>query len=176
MTLRKQILILVGLSIVLSLGSQAVQKKAVPLWGFPKPIALVQPKAAMAGADAVSPDSAFAPSDSVYAADLSAAMGLYMKRKKANVHFIDARDPKVFADGHIPGATNIPFEQVVQYADSLKKFPKMDLCLLYCDGGDCHLSHDLAEHMLAHGWKRLVVYADEVMSRPRTGPDLFHAL
>jgi rhodanese-related sulfurtransferase len=85
-------------------------------------------------------------------------MGLYMKRKKNNVHFLDAREPELFQAGHIPGARNVPFEQVAKYGDSLKTIPQADLLVLYCDGGDCHQSHDLAEYLLANGWQRVAVY------------------
>ena len=149
---------MVGLSVLLGVGSRVVQDKPTPWWGFPKPIELIKPRMAIAGADAVSPDSAFVAAEKPYDIDLSTVMGLYMKRKKNNVHFIDAREPKIFAEGHIAGADNIPFEQVAAYADSLKKYPKTDLYVLYCDGGDCRLSHDLAESMLGQGWKRLAVY------------------
>ena len=149
---------MVALAVLLGVGARVVQKQSVPFWGFPKPIELIQPKKAFAGAESVSPDSAFAPADKPYEVNLSLVMGLYMKRKKSSIHFIDSREPKLYQEGHIPGAMNIPFEQVSKYVDSLKTLPKHDLVILYCDGGDCHLSHDLAEYMLAEGWNRLAVY------------------
>jgi rhodanese-related sulfurtransferase len=158
MKLSGQVLTVVALSVLLGLGARVVQKQPVPFWGFPKPVELIQPKAAFAGAESISPDSAFAPSDKPYEVDISMAMGLYMKRKKSNIHFIDAREPELYAEGHIPGAQNIPFERIATYGDSLKTLPKSDLFVLYCDGGDCHQSHDLAEYMLANGWQRITVY------------------
>jgi 3-mercaptopyruvate sulfurtransferase SseA len=158
MSLFRQLLLIAGLAVLLGLGTRMVQKTPVPFWGFPKPVDLAQPKAAIAGADTVSPDSAFVPSDKPYRVDLSTMVGLYMKRKKAAIHFIDAREAELFKAGHIPGAVNIPFDRISQYADSLARFPKRELAVLYCDGGDCHQSHDLSEYMLANGWKRLAVY------------------
>jgi len=158
MRLSGQLMAMVLLAVLLGLGARVAQKQSVPFWGFPKPVQLIQPKMAFAGADAVSPDSAFAPSEQPYEVDLSMAMGLFMKRKKSNVHFVDAREPELYLEGHIPGARNIPFEQVANYGDTLKTIPKTDLLLLYCDGGDCHQSHDLAEYLLANGWQRVTVY------------------
>jgi rhodanese-related sulfurtransferase len=159
MSLFRQLLIMTVLSVLLGLGARVVQKPPVPFWGWPKPMELIEPRQALAAADAtVSPDSAFVPADHAYKIDLSTTVGLYMKRKKLNIHFIDARDPKLYAAGHIPGSVNIPFEKIAVYADSLNQFPKADLSVLYCDGGDCHLSLDLAEHMLGKGYKRLAVY------------------
>lgn len=158
MTFLRQLLILVAVSVIFGLGVRITQKTPLPFWGFPKSIQLIQPAMAVTGADVVSPDSAFIASDKIYTVDLSAAVGLYMKRKKSSVQFIDAREPEIFDEGHIPGAINIPFEELNQFADSLELLPKQNLVVFYCDGGDCHLSHDLAEWMLDHGWQRLAVY------------------
>ncbi len=156
MSLSRQLLVLVGVSIILGLGARTVQKSTIPFWGFPKPIELITPREAFAVDDAVSPDSAFAPADKPYAVKLSTVMGLYMKRKKNNVHFVDARESKLYGEGHIPGAVNIPFEHVAE--QEAIAIPKDDLIVVYCDGGDCHLSHDLAAYMLEGGWKRIAVY------------------
>lgn len=159
MGLTRQLFAMVVLAVLLGLGARVVQHRPVPFWGWPRPAELIQPVVPIAGAETtVSPDSAFVPADHAYKIDLSAAIGLYMKSKKNHIHFIDARDPKLYGVGHIPGATNIPFEKLTQYADSLNQFPKSDLSVLYCDGGDCHLSLDLSEYMLGKGWKRIAVY------------------
>jgi rhodanese-related sulfurtransferase len=158
MSLSRQLLIVAGVSIVLGLGARVAQKQTVPFWGFPQPIQLKVVTPDVMGAETVSPDSAFAPSDTPYKIELSTAMGLFMKMKKTNTHFIDARDPQLYAEGHIPGAENIPFEKVGEYAAKLDSIPKTELVVCYCDGGDCHLSHDLAQYMVDAGWKRVAVY------------------
>jgi rhodanese-related sulfurtransferase len=159
MSLARQLLLMAALSVLLGLGARMVQKPPVPFWGFPKNLDLIKPAVPFAEAEStVSPDSAFVPADHAYKIDLSAAVSLYMRRKKLNIHFIDARDPKLYVAGRIPGAVNIPFEKIATYGDSLNQFPKTDLTVLYCDGGDCHLSNDLSEYMLGKGWKRLAVY------------------
>lgn len=113
---------------------------------------------AAAASEATSIDSAFVPADQAYEVKLPTVMRLFMTAKKRNIHFIDARDPKLYVAGHIPGAVNIPFEKLAEYTEALQESPKSDLQVLYCDGGDCHLSHDLAEHMLSQGWNRIAVY------------------
>jgi len=158
MALSRQLLVMVGLAVLLGFGARVVQKHPVPFWGFPKPIELVQPKAAFAGADAVSADSAFAPSDKPYDVDLSAAMGLFMKRKKAAVHFIDARAHELYVTGHVPSAVSVPFEKLADCLDDLHAIPQSELCVLYCEGEGCHLAHDLSEYMLSQGWKRIAIY------------------
>lgn len=157
MKLSHQVLFLVTVSVLLGLGARFTQKRPVPFWGFPKPIEMVQPKVAMAD-PAVSADSAFVPSDKPYRVDFGTTSVLWTKRKKASVHFVDARETKLYVEGHIPGALNIPFEHVGEYSTMLNAIPKTELILIYCDGGDCHLSNDLAQHMLQDGWKRVAVY------------------
>ena len=156
MSLSRQLLLIVGVSVLLGLGARTVQKQNIPFWGFPQPIKLIPIVPDANAVESVSPDSAFAPADQPYAVKLSTVIGLYMKRKKNNVHFVDAREPKLYEEGHIPGAVNIPFEHVAEQEPLA--VPKEDLVVIYCDGGDCHLSHDLAAYMLEGGWKRLAVY------------------
>jgi rhodanese-related sulfurtransferase len=157
MSLSRQLLVLVGVSVLFGLGARVVQKQTVPFWGFPKPIEMIQPRQAMAD-PATSTDSAFVPADQPYLIDYATASVLYGKRTKNNIHFVDARDVKLYAEGHIPGAVNIPFERVEENQAKLDSIPKTDLVLCYCDGGDCHLSKDLAAKMIENGWKRLAVY------------------
>jgi rhodanese-related sulfurtransferase len=145
-------------SVLLGLGARVVQNNPVPYWGFPQPKKLIQVPDAVADPGATAPDSLFVPSDTAYEVKLNTVSGLYMKRSKFNIHFLDAREPKLYDAGHITGSTNIPFEQLKAFADTLGKMPKTDLYVLYCDGGDCHLSHDLADYMLANGFKRCAVY------------------
>jgi rhodanese-related sulfurtransferase len=158
MMFSRQFLMMLVAAVLLGLGARVVQKNTVPFWGFPKPTELIQPKVAIAGANTVAVDSAFAPAEQAYMVEFPMAVGLYMKRSKANVHFIDARDTTLYDAGHIPGAANIPFERVAQYSQAFDTMPKPDLYVLYCDGGDCHLSRDLADYMLGLGYKRLAVY------------------
>lgn len=156
MPLSRQLLLLVGVSVLLGLGARTMQHKTVPIWGFPKEIETIVVPPDAGAVDNVSPDSAFAPADKPYEIKLATVMGLYMKRKKNNVHFVDAREPKLFGEGHIPGAVNIPFEHVAE--QEAIAIPKSDLVVIYCDGGDCHLSKDLAAYMNEGGWKRVAVY------------------
>lgn len=158
MTLTRQLLLMAAASVLLGLGARWAQKETVPFWGFPKPIELIQPKAAIAKPESVEPDSAFLPADQPYELDFATTMGLYMKRKKANVHFVDARVPELYEAGHIPAAINLPAVQIEEYMAQLDSIPKPELVIAYCDGPECHDSHDLAALMNARGWKRVAVF------------------
>ncbi len=72
----------------------------------------------------------------------------------ADAILIDARTPDVYAAGHIPGALNLPVADFDTAYPPLKKtIEAASLLVVYCDGGDCELSHDLATMLkdLGHG-------------------------
>ena len=158
MSLGKQISTLFVAALLLGLGTRVATHNEMPFWGHWEPLKLIQPPTSIADDAAAKPDSTFAKAESAYEIDLATAMVLYMKRSKNSIHFIDAREPEVFAEGHIPGAINVSFDHLDKEADKFLALPKEYLMVLYCDGGDCHLSHDLAEWALQMGYGRLAVF------------------
>ena len=51
---------------------------------------------------------------------------------------VDAREPAEYAEGHIPGAINLPYDQVVTDPGRLEEFdPKGKPIIVYCGGGTC---------------------------------------
>ena len=71
---------------------------------------------------------------------------------------IDARLPEFYAQGHIPGAVNISFENLESYQEKLAAIPKDTMVVTYCDGDDCELSYDLAQYMIQHGYQKVFEY------------------
>ena len=49
---------------------------------------------------------------------------------KKQVILIDVRDPQSFAEGHIPGAVNVPFDLLPDHVDEWKKDKR--LLVTYC--------------------------------------------
>ena len=49
---------------------------------------------------------------------------------KKQVVLIDVRDPQSFAEGHIPGAINVPFDFIPNHVDEWKKEKR--LLVTYC--------------------------------------------
>lgn len=78
-------------------------------------LALVLPAAALAGKPAVSP----------------AAVDELARRPDAPL-LLDVRSPEEFAAGHLPGAVNIPHDQV---AKRLSEVDKQRWVLVYCQSG-----------------------------------------
>lgn len=72
--------------------------------------------------------------------------------------FIDARRSDQFAKGHIPGSINIYASEFAENIPKVAGLPKDRLIVVYCDGGLCELSHELANELVTFGFKRVVVY------------------
>jgi rhodanese-related sulfurtransferase len=49
---------------------------------------------------------------------------------KKQVVLIDVRDPQSFAEGHMPGAINVPFDHLPKHVDAWKKEKR--LLVTYC--------------------------------------------
>jgi rhodanese-related sulfurtransferase len=73
--------------------------------------------------------------------------------------FVDARSPELFAEGHIAGAINVPWEQVDDYLDVfLKQVPDASsVVIVYCDGEGCSLSEQLALMLRNMGYPNVKV-------------------
>jgi rhodanese-related sulfurtransferase len=75
--------------------------------------------------------------------------------------FVDAREAAEYAEGHIAGALSVPFDDAVKNPALLEPFKRAGKPLiLYCSGGDCELSKDLAKNMLADGIRKVLVFTD----------------
>ncbi|RMH72477.1 MAG: hypothetical protein D6675_04465 [Gemmatimonadetes bacterium] len=72
--------------------------------------------------------------------------------------FIDARYADLYAEGHIEGAINIPYDAVMDYMDQLADIPPDQLVVVYCDGADCDASKLLAEELITLGYSRIFVF------------------
>jgi rhodanese-related sulfurtransferase len=70
----------------------------------------------------------------------------------------DARNPSEYAAGHIPTASNLPSEQFDVF------FPKVapmltpeTVVVVYCDGVQCDLSHEVQQRLRGLGFKNVRV-------------------
>lgn len=78
--------------------------------------------------------------------------------------FVDARSPAEFAEGHIAGAINVPWENAFDYIDRFFAAVPDDstVIIVYCDGEGCLLSEELVRllrdmgyanaRVLVNGW------------------------
>jgi rhodanese-related sulfurtransferase len=72
---------------------------------------------------------------------------------------IDARDAEDYADAHIEGALNIPYEKALSDPAGLAAIDTSGRPLItYCGGGSCEVSLSVAEELFFAGHKRVAVY------------------
>ena len=57
---------------------------------------------------------------------------------------IDARDEEEYNQEHIQAAINIPYNTYEDFFDILDELPPENIYIVYCNGGECSLSLDLA--------------------------------
>ena len=73
--------------------------------------------------------------------------------------FVDARSKEEYAEGHIPGAFSLPFDDVFADPDKAKNFDSGGKPIItYCGGGDCELSKSLATALIDGGHKKVLVF------------------
>jgi 3-mercaptopyruvate sulfurtransferase SseA len=73
---------------------------------------------------------------------------------------LDARSPEEYEAGHIPGAINIPHDQIPQYQDVLTREVSNDAHIIcYCRGPSCDFSDLLATELKIIGWPDISVFS-----------------
>ena len=86
---------------------------------------------------------------------------LYIK-EGGNVILIDSRSPEEYFLGHIPGAINIPDGQVEEYFRKFEqKLRKAQLLIVYCSGGSCGTSEEVAKALISKGISDSKVAVDQ---------------
>jgi histidine triad (HIT) family protein len=74
-------------------------------------------------------------------------------------YLIDARGAEKFAQGHIDGAVNFYGGEVQsRIPDILSNVPRDRVVLIYCDGGECELSHHVADVLKQFGYGPIFIY------------------
>ncbi len=84
--------------------------------------------------------------------------------KNSQVFVLDVRTPAEFAAGHVPGAVNIPYDQV---ASHLGEIPKDDEIVLYCHSG--RRAGLAAEVLAAHGYSKLAHLEGDMQGWQKAG-------
>ena len=73
--------------------------------------------------------------------------------------FIDAREDWEFAEGHILGAINLPYEQAITDPAQLEEIDQGGKPIVtYCGGGSCEISISVAWELLGVGKTHIAVY------------------
>lgn len=80
--------------------------------------------------------------------------------KKPCITLIDARIPESYQKGHIGNAININGTEAESpdVIQRLIQFERKTIILIYCDGGECELSHRVAEVLKNFGYGPIYIY------------------
>jgi|YelNatPaOPRAMG01_1025707.scaffolds.fasta_scaffold00031_55 rhodanese-related sulfurtransferase len=94
-----------------------------------------------------------------------------VRRLLANpsIVLLDARAPADYLRGHIPGALNLPYEELYRHAQMLEKIDPRSWIVCYCDGPPCDLGERLAGELFAAGLPRVAVYEGGINEWRREG-------
>ncbi len=108
------------------------------------------------------PASAAAPAVTAAQGGVPLPMGLmqvkeFFDRREAT--FVDARDEKAFAEGHIEGAVSLPLgEADARVSQFSSRVPATTILVVYCNGYDCHDSVELGKKLLKAGYQTVFVF------------------
>jgi rhodanese-related sulfurtransferase len=80
-----------------------------------------------------------------------------------NALFIDARTKPEYDSVHVKGAVNIPYEEfhnfpLNQRTEIMRKYNKDGIIVVYCSGGKCEVSIDLAYDIARLGFRSVSIY------------------
>jgi rhodanese-related sulfurtransferase len=84
---------------------------------------------------------------------------LIEKLGKPGVIILDARSPEDYWEGHIPGAKNVPSDEIFEEdADFLDEVPLDQEVITYCEGVHCPNAEDMAFLLQERGYEDVKVF------------------
>ena len=140
----KEIIILIGVSVILALVVNALSPRGIALVGKWDSANLV--------GDATDQQKII---DSV-----AWAKSIF---DKGEALFVDARSQNDYENGHIPGAVSLPmgqFEAGIEFF--LNRYPPDQPIVTYCSGRTCEDSHDLAHALSDVGFTDVRIFIDGI--------------
>lgn len=110
-----------------------------------------EPTATPAAAPAAKPSTPIAVPATVVATPMSQeALLEHQSKHPEHLFLLDVRTPQEYAEGHVPGAVNVPYDQL---ASRLVEVPKDRDVVLYCKSG--RRAGIAADVLAANGYTRL---------------------
>jgi rhodanese-related sulfurtransferase len=73
-----------------------------------------------------------------------------MTNGRADFVVLDVRSPTLYAQGHVPGAINLPHGKIIE--STMNKYPAETVFVVYCAGPHCNGAHRGAVRLARLGW------------------------
>jgi rhodanese-related sulfurtransferase len=129
----RQILVILGVSLVLGVGINLVSPKPLPLVASPEQFT-VEAEGGVVWEE------------------------LLLLFESGEAVFVDARSTDMFAAGHIPGSISIPYKAFEHGVPAeVELLPRDQPIVVYCDGADCHASPVVTDKLLELGFTKDLV-------------------
>lgn len=93
-----------------------------------------------------------------------------MKEDEKDLVIVDVLGPEMFEEQHIPGAINIPFENIAEKA--LEKLDKDQRIVLYCKNKACTASPRAAEKLDKLGFEKVYDYEKGLEAWKKAGKEV----
>lgn len=125
---------------------------------------VVETSAERATVATAEPESKIAPTTTTFAPEPGVireiSYDMFVRLLDGTRHYlIDARGADKFALGHINGAANFYGGEVQsRIPDILANVPRDRVIMIYCDGGECELSHHVADVLKQFGYGPMFIY------------------
>lgn len=109
--------------------------------------------------------------------DSNSVMG-QVKGERKDLFIVDVRDQRSFADGHVPGAVNLPYAEI---EGKFRQLPKDKLLVIYCWSAECLLATkaalkltqlDVFPKVMRTGWAEWVATKKPVERKEMFGSNL----
>jgi rhodanese-related sulfurtransferase len=96
---------------------------------------------------------------------------LEMKTNHDDFMIVDVLSPEKFQEGHLPGAINIPVDQIEKEAE-IRINEKAAVVVVYCGGYSCTASTTATRKLLDLGYKHTVDFKGDKKAWKDAGLDL----
>jgi len=148
--------VIIAAAAVIGIAHNAVRGQSIPLIQEVKPVQTVRHGNGGDGAvegEAVASAPTGLPEGAVSVDQVKALFDA------GEVYIIDARGAEAFEQGHIPGATNVPYDRLSEYYEDLTATVPTDAKVVcYCWSPTCDFSDQLATELKIMGYTDVAVF------------------
>jgi rhodanese-related sulfurtransferase len=142
------------IALILVGGLLGVAVNGVAPWAIPWS---VQPRVVASAPDSLLTSRAVVDASQAEPLSITLAQAKLLHDQQRAI-FVDSRPPYEYKDGSIPGAVNIPYDEVEFYTVEIDRLPRDSTIAIYCSGGECDLSILLGDHLAARGFANIRIF------------------